>query len=163
MRGTDEFSLIRYFLRMQLLIYSPKHSEQGGDECMPLKPEDLPCVGSDCQARKGNVSRACRDVTSRVFSLVAGHTEDLIHVGNLWKLYPLSFILAFQIIEKQKHKTSFHSIATPPPTHTSHSSPDLTQHTWTTHSGPTRGCRLVPPHHTGLALDLGWRVPSAAM
>lgn len=50
MRGTDEFSLIRYFLRMQFLIYSPKHSEQGGDECMPLKPEDLPCVGSDCQA-----------------------------------------------------------------------------------------------------------------
>lgn len=30
------------------------------------------------------MSRAYRDVASRVFSLVAGHPEDLSHVGNLW-------------------------------------------------------------------------------
>lgn len=82
-KGTDDYSLIRCFLRVQFLLCSPQHSEQAGDESVLPKPADLPCVGSDFQAKRGNMSWACRDVPSRVFSLLVGHPEDLIHDGNL--------------------------------------------------------------------------------
>lgn len=52
-RGTDDCSLIRCFLRMQFLVCSLQHSEQADDESVLPKPADLPCVGSDCQAKRG--------------------------------------------------------------------------------------------------------------
>ena len=80
-RGTDDCSLIRCFLRKQFLLCSLQHSEQAGDESVLPKPADLLCVGSDFQ--RGNMSWACWDVPSQVFSLLVGHPEDLIHDGNL--------------------------------------------------------------------------------
>lgn len=70
--------------------------------------------------------------------------------------------MAFQIIETQKRKASFHPGNHSNPSGGAYHSLDPTQHPWTPHTGSTRGHQPVPLHHARFGLDLGWEVDSAA-